>query len=474
MNLKVLRYASLCCFLTIGCASVGPDYVSPDTSSPAVWNSRVTGIASEADNPEILAKWWQTFNDDTLNSLIEMAVKGNKDLKSAGYALSASRAKLRMTNAGKMPTFSASGSAKAVHYGDTSLDDQNVESYSAGFDASWELDLFGGLRRDTEAARADMQATHESLRDALVSVLAETASAYISLRSYQSSIATAETDIKINGELYDIADKKFKSGLADASDVKQALYQLEYSKTTLNDLRAKLNTSYNRLAVLTGQNPGSLNTLLEKEAVIPEIPLNIVTSIPADVIRRRPDIRKSERSLAAQTARIGAAKSDIYPKFYLNGTIGYQSDHAGSLFEGRNSTLSIGPTFKWALFDLGAVRQNINVQTETQKQYLSQYEASVLSAFEEVENALNSFDEEYKKNKQLKIAMDAAYAAYDLELKKYKAGLNDYTAVKTAQSAYISYKDKLTQSTGSADNYLVALYKALGGGWETYEDANEK
>ncbi len=458
----------------MGCASVGPDYVSPETSAPAVWNSQAAGVASEAENPEILAKWWQTFNDDTLNSLVEMAVKGSKDLKSAGYALSASRAKLRMTDAGSLPSFEANGSASAVHYGDTSLDDQDVESFSAGFDASWELDLFGGLRRDTEAARADMEATRESLRDALVSVLAETASAYISARTSQSSIATAETDIKINGELYDIAEKKYRSGLADASDVKQALYQLEYSRTALNDLRAKLNTSYNRLAVLTGQNPGALNDLLSKEGVIPEIPLTIVTSIPADVIRKRPDIRKAERNLAAQTARIGAARSDMYPKFYLKGTIGYQSDKAGSLFESRNSTMSIGPTFRWALFDLGAVRQNINVQTETQKQYMTQYEASVLNAFEEVENALNSFDEEYKKNKQLKIAMDAAYDAYDLELKKYKAGLNDYTSVKTAQSAYISYKDKLTQSTGSADTYLVTLYKALGGGWETYEEKNEK
>lgn len=457
---KIFISASL--FAVVGCSAVGTDYVRPQIHAPAVWQTEL-----KTQNDEQLKNWWNSFNDETLNTLIGMTVKGNKDLKSAEYALRASRAKSIMTEKSALPTFEANGSATAINYGDKSKPDRNVDSYSAGFDASWEIDIFGGTKREIEAAYADADAQKEAYLDVLVSLTAETASNYITLRTVQNSIITAEEDIRINTDLYEISDRKFRTGLADASDVSQAEYTLEYSKTTLNDLKIQLNEAINRLSVLTGKNPGELTALLTEVKQIPDVPEQIAVSIPADVIRNRPDIRQAERQLAAQTARIGAAKSDLYPKFTLSGSIGYTAQNAGSLFSGENRTISFGPAFRWALFDLGSVRQNINVQTETQKKYLADYESAVLTAFEDVENALTSYDEQMKKNAQMKKALDAAEKAYDLELKKYNAGLSDYTAVKTAETAYISYKDKLAQGKGSADKYIISLYKALGGGWNT-------
>lgn len=474
MHIKKLLTTALV-IMTAGCAAVGPDYTMPDASAPPAWYTKLDNpVRAEAGNPELMKDWWKSFDDETLNTIIDKAAENNTDLKSARYALSAARAKIKMTQAGNLPAFEATGSATGIHYGDTSLPDQNIDRYAAGFDASWEIDIFGGLKRETEAVTADMQAAGESLRDTLVSLLAEAATAYINVRTYQSSIITAEEDIRLKTELYDLADKRYQSGLADASDVKQAKYQLEYTRTKLNSLRMQLSSAYNRISVLTGEQPGAVNDMLEKAGSIPAVPVQVATGIPADVIRRRPDVRMSERKLAAQTARIGAAKSDLYPKFTLSGSIGYQSENTGSLFDSKNSTMTIGPSFRWALFDLGTVRQNINVQTETQKKYMADYESAILTAFEDAENAMNSFDEEYRKSLQLKKAADAAEEAYRLEYSKYTAGLGDYSDVITAESAYISYKEYLAQSRGDADIYLISLYKALGGGWEAYEGKNEK
>lgn len=460
--------------LSSGCAAVGIDYVSPEADVPNAWQYNLQNPAvKEAADPELLKQWWKSFNDDTLNTLIAKTEENNKTLKSARFALSAARAKLRATDAGHMPSLDASGSAKGIHYGDSRLPDQNIDSYSAGLDASWEIDVFGGLKRETEAVTADMQATAESLRDTLVSLLAETATNYINLRTYQQSLATADEDIRLNTELYELTENRYKAGLVDEAELKKALYQLEYSRTKPDDLKAKIDAAMNRLSVLTGEKPGAVNELLVKGGM-PRIPVEAAVGIPADAIRRRPDVRMSERQLAAQTARIGAAKSDLYPKFTLAGSLGYQSGNTGSLFDNKNMTLSAGPSFRWALFDFGAIRQNINVQTETQKKYLADYESSVLSALEDVENAMSAFDREKSKSVQLEKALNAAKEAYDLEYKKYTAGLADYTDVINTESAYISYKDSLTQSRAGTGIYLISLYKALGGGWQSYEVKDEK
>jgi NodT family efflux transporter outer membrane factor (OMF) lipoprotein len=374
-----------------------------------------------------------------------------------------------MTEADKLPTFTASSSVKRSYYGDSSLKNQEVDTYTAGLDASWEIDIFGRARRSVEASFAFMQSTEEAMHDVMISLLAELATNYINIRSLQHRVEITEEDIRIKQILYDIAERKFRSGLSDVLEAKAALYNLEYVKTEIYDLKTALEKAFNRLAVLTGQKPGALHDMVSIKTSIPPISLNIVSGIPADMVRRRPDVREAERNLAAQTARIGVAEADKYPKFTLSGSVGYQADSGSSLFNASNSTLSFGPNFSWAVFDLGAVKQNIKVQTEKQKEYLAKYESAVLTAMEDVENAMTAFDHEYSKNIQLKKAYDIAEETYNLALKKYEAGLSDYTDVITAETAYINYKSEFIQSTANANIDIISLYKALGGGWESFK-----
>ncbi len=451
-----------------GCASVGRDYVRPDSNLPAGWHTALNNpVKAEADNPQMVGRWWTVFSDDTLNRLVGMTVDGNLDLKKAYAVLAASRAKLGMTEADGKPNLSASASAKGTYYGDDSLSDRTLDSYSAGFDASWEIDLFGGVRRSIEAASADAGASREALHDVLVSLTAETAKNYISLRVAQNSLVYTEQDIAVKSELYNIANSKYQAGTGSEADVKTALYTLEYAKTGLNDLRVEIAGYLNRLAVLTGQTPGSLDGMLKNVQPVPLVPVTAAVGVPADMLRRRPDVRQAERELAAQTARVGVAEADRYPKLTLTGSIGLSSTQFGSLFETDSASASIGPSLTWKLFDFGAIKNNIIVQDETRKQYLAAYESAVLTAMEESENAMKSYSEEYAKTLQLAKAADAAKDAYYLTKNSYGAGLSDYSDVMSAQQAYISYTKQLSASKGAAGTDLTALYKALGGGWES-------
>ncbi|TCK59417.1 efflux transporter outer membrane subunit [Seleniivibrio woodruffii] len=465
---KIFLYLSVV-LSVFGCASVGRDYVRPEAKLPAGWHTALNNpVKAEADNPQIIKEWWKVFNDDTLNRLVGMTVDGNLDLKKAYASLAASRAKLGMTEAEGKPSLSASASAKGTYYGDTSVD-QTQDSYSAGFDASWEIDLFGGVRKGIEAASADAEASKEALHDVLVSLTAETAKNYISLRAAQSNLSYYEKDIAIKTELYEIAKKKYRAGTGDETDVRTAQYTLEYAKTNLHDQRLSIAQYMNRLAVLTGQTPGSLDSMLGQSGVVPVVPVSAAAGIPADMLRRRPDIRQAERELAAQTARVGVAEADRYPKLTLSGTLGLSSSDFGSLFKQESASASIGPSLTWKLFDFGAIKNNIKVQDETRKQYLAAYESAVLNALEETENALKGYSEQYSKALQLAKAAESAEAAYLLARQKYQAGLAEYTDVKSAEQSYISYNNQLQTSKGSAGTNLVSLYKALGGGWESIE-----
>jgi len=464
--LRIFLYLSVV-LSVFGCASVGRDYVRPDANLPAGWHTALNNpVKAEADNPQMVGNWWTVFGDDTLNKLVGMTVDGNLDIKKAYAVLAASRAQLGVTKADGKPNLSASAAATGTYSGRT---ESSSDTYSAGFDASWEIDLFGGVRRSVEAAAADADASRESLHDVLVSLTAETAKNYISLRVAQNNMNYTEQDITTKTELYNIADWKYQAGTGTEADVKTALYSLEYAKTGLNDLRIEIGEYLNRLAVLTGQTPGSLDEMLKNIRPVPLVPVTAAVGVPADMLRRRPDVRKAERELAAQTARVGVAEADKYPKLTLTGSIGFSAADTGSLFEKSSSSASIGPSLSWKLFDFGAIKNNIKVQDETRKQYLAAYESAVLTAMEESENAMKSYSEDYAKTLQLAKAADAAKDAYDLTKNSYQAGLSDYSDVMTAQQSYISYVKQLSAGKGTAGTDLVALYKALGGGWESTE-----
>lgn len=456
-------------FITVisGCLAVGPDYVRPDTTVNKDWNTK---LKSDQDKKQTdtanLAAWWNTLGDKKLGSLIERAAKGNLDLKKAQARIREARARRGVAKAGLFPTLDATGSASRSKSSDDS-GGATSDLYAAGFDASWELDIFGGVRRSVEAAQATLEASQEDLRDVLVSLLAEVATNYVDVRTYQARLAVAEENLKSQEETYQLTLWQSQAGLSDELAVQQARYNLENTRSNVPTLRTGLEEAMNRIAVLLGEQPGKVHEELAKRENIPVAPLNIAAGVPADVLRRRPDIRKAERNLASQTATVGVAVADLYPRFTLSGAIGLEALSTGNLFSSGSGKYSFGPAVTIPLFAGGSIRKNIEVQSALQEQYLIAYETTVLTALEEVENALTAYAEEQNRRQSLIDAAAAAKQAVELAKNKYQSGLIAFSDVLDAQRSLLSFEDDLAKSEGTVTTNLISLYKALGGGWES-------
>lgn len=461
-----------------GCATVGPDYVKPDTSLSPTWHSKLKGgpIAGEM-NPQTLAAWWSTLNDPELSSLIDRAVSGNLDLKKAKARIREARARRGIAKAGLFPTFDATGSAtwnSSSKDSGTEKTSETSDLYTASFDAGWEIDIFGGVRRSIEVSQADLEASHEDLRDVLVSLLAEVALNYIDFRTFQLRLTFAENNLETQNETYQLTVWRYEAGLSDELSVQQARYNRENTRASMPTLRTGKEEALNRIAVLLGEQPGKVHSLLEQQASIPIIPLKLAVGVPADVLRNRPDVRKAERELAAQSARIGVATADLYPKLTLSGSIGIETLKMSLQPTTQTWSSSFGPGITWAIFKAGAIRQNIEVQSALQEQYLIAYESAILNALEEVENALIAYDQEQQRQQILTKATEAAQKAADLTKYKYESGLTDFNNVLEAQRSLLTFQDQLAQSNGTVTSNLVRLYKALGGGWTSIDPAEKK
>jgi NodT family efflux transporter outer membrane factor (OMF) lipoprotein len=448
------------------CAPVGPDYVTPADNNAMAWHTELgQGVSDKDIDPEQLANWWKTFGDSTLTSLIEQAVANNLDLKQATAKLREARARRDISKTELFPILDASGSA-----GRSKGSGSKPHNFFAiGFDAGWEVDIFGGVRRAQEAAEADLAAGSEELRDVLISLTAEVALNYLDVRTTQQRIATAEKNLVIQQETFDLISWRWKAGLNDELTLQQARYNLENTRAQIPILRISLEEAKNRMAVLTGKTPGSLHKLLEEARPIPVVPPVVAVGVPAETLRQRPDIRRAERNLAAQTARIGVATADLYPKFRLTGTIGLESLKSSELFKSASKNWSLGPGVSWNIFDAGAIRRNIEVQSAIQEQYLYAYEAALINGLEEVENGLTAYIEEQSHHERLAAAVDAARLAEQLANQQYDVGLVDFNTVLDAQRSLLSFEDQLTQSDGAVTSNLIRLYKALGGGWDSPE-----
>lgn len=327
------------------------------------------------------------------------------------------------------------------------------------------MDIFGGVRRSIEASQADLEASHENLHDVLVSLLAEVAINYIDVRTLQSRLSVAERNMESQNETYQLTLWRYQAGLTDELSVQQARYNLENTHSQIPPFRTGIEEAMNRIAVLTGEQPGKVHEELKKQSPIPVVPQEIAVGVPADVLRNRPDVRRSERELAAQTARVGIATAELYPKLTLSGSIGIETLKMNNSPTSQTWSLSGGPGITWAIFKAGAIRQNIEVQSALQEQYLVAYEAAVLGALEEVENAFVAYAEEQNKRDNLQEAALAAKKAAELARQKYEAGLTDFNNVLEAQRSLFNFQDQLAQSNGAVVSNLVRLYKALGGGW---------
>lgn len=449
-----------------GCFAVGPDYKSPAVAAPDVWSSDLRrGLNVEEPEAQTLAQWWATFGDADLTNLVERAVTGNVDAQRAQARIREARARRGVAEAGLSPSLDLGGSATASRNSEETGSALRRELYRTGFDASWEIDVFGGVRRSIEASQGDLEASVADYRDVLVSLVAEVALNYVEVRTFQTQLQVAEENLKAQAETLQLVEWRFAAGLVSSLDVEQAKANLENTRSQLPRLRSNIEAVKNRLAILLGIFPGMLEAQLAARKPIPEVPLEVAVGVPAEVLRRRPDVRRAERQLAAQTARIGVATADLYPKFSLPGSIGLEALSINHLLSAASRAWSLAGRFGWAVFKGGAIRQNIEVQNALQEQSLKQYETTILIALEDVENALAAFAEEQERRDALREATQAAQRAAELARDQYASGLIDFQVVLDAERSVLSFQDQLAQSQGQVSSNLISLYKALGGGW---------
>ena len=449
----------------VGC-KVGPNYQAPPTAAPAGWTSALGGgLSKAAADTNQLARWWTVFQDPTLSELMERAQARNLNLKQAEARVRQARAQRGIARAALFPTVGANASASRSVSSKESGNGETSDLYAAGFDASWELDLFGGKRRSLEAATASWQASVESLNDVMVSLLAEVALNYVEVRSDQALLAITESNLATRSETYDLTRWRHEAGLTTQLDEEQAKASLEQVRAQIPTLRTSLEQAKYRLAVLLGQPPGALHELLSEAKGVPVAPAEVAVGVPAEALRRRPDVRSAERKLAAQTAEIGVAEAARYPSFSLLGSIGVESLEYANLYSASARAAQGVAKVAWTLFDGGSIRQNIKLQTALQEEALGVYESTVLEALQEVENSLVAYANEQDRRDALAAGVQSSQNAFDLARHQYSSGLVGFQTVLDTQQNLLSAQDQLAISEAKVTSNLISLYKALGGGW---------
>jgi len=455
---------ALALMLLAGCA-VGPDYVRPDPPLPAAWQTEPAGFAGATAAP--VGRWWDAFGDPELSSLVERATIANRDLAQAAGRVAEAQALYRATRSAQFPSIDGDAdvayqrsSVNALFPGGT---DDTL--WGIGVSASWEVDLFGRVRRSVEASDARYEGSEDDERDVLISVIAEVAAAYVDVRTVQQRLAVARQNLESQGKIVELTRIRFEGGIASSLDVAQAESIHANTRTIIPPLEAQLARQMNRLSVLLGENPGTLVDELAPPAPIPAPPAELTVVLPVDVVRQRPDIRFAERQLAAQTALIGVATADLYPRLTLLGTFGFDATDAAQLFQGPSRSYSVGPSVRWNVFDAGRIRALIGAEQARTVQALAFYEQTVLLALEEVENALVTYARLQEERDASEDAIKAGTLSLELATALYKDGIVDFQNVLDAQRTLLVFEDQLARVDGSSTQSLVQLYRALGGGW---------
>ncbi len=455
--------------LLAGCR-VGPDYHAPQDQPPAQWASPLAGGETNASSPDV--QWWKSFRDPELDSLVVRAAESNLNIRAAWERIRQARFERGMANASFWPTIDANGSYTKNRASATGLlpfppgTPLEADLFQAGFDSVWELDVFGGTRRSVEAASAELAAAEFGQRNLLLSVYAEVARNYVQARSFQRRLAVLRENIKAQQEILALTRDLFAKGLATDLDVQQGAALLATTQSQEPAFDTGFKSSAFRLAVLLGRPPGALVEELTSDAPVPAAPPSVPVGLPSDLIHRRPDIQQAERQLAAATARIGVAKADLFPQFSLTGNIGLESIYASDWFTAGSRYWTAGPMAQWRIFDAGRIRANIHLQTAHQEEALDNYEQAVLAAFEDVENALTAYAHEQVRRQSLARAVEADQKAVRLAEQLYRNGLADFLRVLESQRSLYQSQDALIESDQAVSSNLIALYKALGGGWE--------
>lgn len=454
-----------------GCA-VGPNYHRPKVNTPANWSEAQLGGAT--NSLVQVVEWWKTFNDPTLNSLIERAVIANWDLKAAEGRLLEARAMRSGAIFDLGPTIDSSigfQDRKISKNAQTfTIPRKHTENFDAHFDATWEIDIFGGRRRALQAATAAFVSIEEDRRAVLISVLSEVARNYIQMRGFQQRLVIAQKNILAQNEAVDIARARFKAGLRSELDVKQSEALLATTRAQIPSLETSMKQGIHQLSVLLGQPPGALAGELLSANPIPNVPPVVPIGLPSELLRRRPDVRRAERELASATALIGVSTAELFPKLTLLGIGGLQSLSLSDWFTAGSRYTTAGPTVTWRILDYGHVRAEIKAAGARADQSLAAYEKTVLTSFREVEDALVAYSNEQVRYKLLTEAAAADRRATELANELYQKGLGDFLNVLDAQRSLYQAEDQMMDSSRAVSEDLVILYKALGGGWETGDE----
>lgn len=452
--------------LAAGCA-VGPDYTPPKAEAPSAWGEKADTATAD------LSRWWTIFNDETLNALVERAVASNHDLRIATGRLSEARGQLGVVTGELFPEIDLTGSQTRGRVSPNAqpfrISQIYQSRYKAGFDASWELDLFGIARRAYEQAEADYESWVENRRGVMVILLGDVARNYVGLRGNQLLLGVLRQNAASARDLAEIMRARLAAGVATSLDVSRAEALRATAEAALPQVEAVLKQTIHRLGVLVGTAPESLAAELQAARPIPAAPTRVVVGLPSELLLRRPDVRQAERRLASATAAIGVATAQLYPRFSLTGAFGLDSLGSDDFLKWQSRAWSLGPTVRWPIFAGGKLKAQVAVEDARAAQALAAYEKSVLTALEEVENALVAYLREGDRLRSLEEAAAENRKAVDLADELFKKGLTSFIDVLDSQRALYSTEEELARSRANATLNLVALYKALGGGWEARE-----
>jgi len=457
-------------FLLSGCIKVGPDYVKPAAPMQADWLETSAQLKPE---PTEDRQWWDVFNDPVLDSLIEEAYQQNLTVLSAGLRIFQARAELGISVGSLYPqSQGASGSYLFDNPSRSSLPSgfpltpRTSESWDVGFDSAWELDFWGKFRRQVSSSTASLEASVADYDDVLVTLVSDVAATYVQLRTFQEQLEIARDNVEIQARSLRIADVRFQNGAVTELDVTQATSLLNDTKSTIPTFEIGVRQAQNALSILLGRPPQDLTKTLDGAKPIPSPPAEVAVGMPAELLRRRPDIRRAERRVAAQSELIGVAKADLFPAFSISGTFGFTANDFNNWFNGNSFNGVGGPSFQWNLFNYGRLTNNVRSQDAFFQQLAVDYQNTVLRAYQEVEDAIVAYLREQERVGLLAESVKASRRSVDLSLAQYREGAADYQRVLDSQSTLVNAQNNFAQSQGDVSLNLISLYKALGGGWQ--------
>lgn len=462
----MVRSVSSLLLLALAGCTVGPDYERPQPAVAETWLEHA--VPGEVDS-----EWWHRFGDPQLVGLVERAVASNPDLREAEARLAEARANRDAARGGRLPQLRATGSAtENVVSENGQLPIANIPGFERefslfdlGFDASWELDFWGRNRRQVEAAEARAEAALWGQRDALVALLAELARNYVELRGTQAELAVAEERLDAYGELARLTTLRFEAGEANRLDAEQAESQRAAAAAARDGLAAQAAAAAYRISVLVGERPEKVVPSLRDSAPIPEPPATIVSGVRSELLQRRPDVRRTERELAAATADVGVATADLFPRFSLLGSLGQQARDPADLLSGGSTRLSIGPSFSWPIFSGGRIHAQIRAADTRADAAAARYDRAVLGALADSEAAANRFANASSAAEEAKLALDRETTAFRLARMRFEEGEDDRLAFARARLGLLEARSRERDAAEARSSAAISLYKSLGGGW---------